>query len=222
MIKAQLLGFKAFNLDPDPLDVTFETANARPLQADVKLDLDEDETAELAAGLRVNNVPATLEFALGDDGAYEYDASSRIGSIEVGASGLPEFPDVPAKLDTVHALVTGVPAHIDAGYADNGRITFKGTDDAGALDGVGSVEVTAATADAPALPTGLAASHAAFRQVDEKMSARVKVSGLREIDITPTPLDVVVDTDVLAALDLDAKVDQTTRLGRARFPGSDG
>ncbi len=207
VVKARLLGFKEFKLAPDPLDVTFETTAARPLEVDAKLDLDEDGRPEVTAGLDLKNVPATMRLALQKDGTYGYDASGRIDELALTAAGLPDLPDAPAKIDLITATLRGVPAHLDAGYGDDGQVSLKGTKDDGSLDAVTSAELTAQSRRPPALPTTLAASHAAFRLVGNEAAARVRIAGLREIDITPTPLDAVVDTDVLGALDLDAKVD---------------
>ena len=205
--KVQLLGFKRFKFDPDPLDVTFETAQSLPLDVDAKLDLDGNGSAEMTGALDIRNVPATMRAQLEKDGSATYDGSTEIDSIDVTASGLPDVPDLPVKLHSVSVGVDSVPRHIEAGYGDDGRIQFRGEDETGALDGVGAVEVGAATANPPALPTGLADSHIAFRHAGQQLAGRVRLAGLREIDVKPSPLDVTLDTDVLQELDVDAASD---------------
>jgi hypothetical protein len=205
--KLQLLGFTSFRLNPNPLDVTLNTGSSKPLDVDAHLDSNSDGTPDVNATLRIVNVPGTLHFKVGQDGSYNYDASDRISSIDLQAQGLTGVPDVPGKLDKIGATITGVPKHISAGFANGGRVFFKGTSDGTALDAVGSILVSAATKLPPALPTTLGASHVAFRQIGTAFAGEVKVSGLRQIDITPTPLNALVDTDVLSDLDIDAAQD---------------
>ena len=205
--KVQLLGFKKFKFDPDPLDVTFETAQSLPLDVDAKLDLDGNGVAEMTGALDIRNVPAAMRAQLEEDGSATYDGSTEIDSIDVTASGLPDVPALPVKLHSVSVGVDSVPRHIEAGYGDEGRIQFRGEDETGALDAVGAVEVGAATASPPALPTGLADSHIAFRHAGQQLAGRVRLAGLREIDVKPSPLDVTLDTDVLQELDVNAASD---------------
>lgn len=208
--KAQLLGFKKFSLTPEPSKIHFETAQSLPLQVDAKLDLDSADNVDLAkttAGVSIKNVPSSMDFLLDGDGKFEYDASSDINSIDIFADGLPDIASLPVKIKRIDLNISGIPRQLDASFANNQGFNFKARDVNNNLDAVDSIQVDAKSATPPALPATAASSHVLARQVGNQINARVKVVGLREIGFKPTPLDVVVDTDVLGALDVDAAQD---------------
>jgi hypothetical protein len=137
-----------------------------------------------------------------------YDASAAIA--KVGATydrfatapgGSPQLK-LHGQLDVEH-----VPRHMDLAFdSATSEIKFHGKDGAGNPDGVGSVTARVQTANPPPLPP-LAASHAAYRQVGDEYVAQARVTGIRTIEVKPSPLHAVVDSDVLQALDLDAARD---------------
>jgi len=138
-----------------------------------------------------------------------YDASSAIDDINIKAdhstvtAGGPPALALHGELDVQH-----VPQHVDVKFTSaTSELQFHGKNAAGQPDGVGSVTAHINSASPPAMPGGLAASHAVYRQVGSQFVAEAKASGIRTIEARPSPLHAVVDSDVLSALDIDAAID---------------
>jgi hypothetical protein len=207
--KIQLYGLKSFAFAPDPVDATLKTSRSLPLRADAKLDLDKDGTAESTADLTISNVPSETHARLTKDGKLTYDADAGVDSIVANAKGLPDFPQLPVKLRTAGVTVTGVPRHLDASYSDGGAMAFHAADGDGHPAAVGGLHVAAATEHPPALPDpGGLPNDIRFRQLGDELAGDVQIAGVRTIEVTPKPIDVVVDSDVLSALGVDAARDE--------------
>jgi hypothetical protein len=219
-VAAQFSGLQKIDVLPTPLDATVTTDAAN----EALLTYENDTSSGAAkASLDVNRIPAQVGVAMDPTGKVSYTASSDISSIVATASGLPQLPTVPGssqQLQNVGISITGVPRALSGGMLGSGELVFAAGSAAGGpasdpdAGGIGTLGVTASSANAPALTIPGTPDYAAYRQDSGGFGVAGQFSGLQKIDVLPTPLDATVTTD--AANEALLTYENDTSAGQAK------
>ncbi|MEA2373046.1 MAG: hypothetical protein QOH12_3440 [Solirubrobacteraceae bacterium] len=220
-VAGQFSGLAKIDVLPTPLNATVTTNAAN----EALLTYEKDTAAGAAkASVDVNKIPSQVTVGMDPTGKVTYGASSDITSIVATASGLPQFPTVPGssqQLQKVGIAITGVPQALSGGMAANGELVFAAGTAAGgpASDpqggGLGSIGVTAASANAPALTIPGTPDYAAYRQDASGFGVAGQFSGLGKIDVLPTPLNATVTTNAANEALLTYERDTTAGAAKA-------
>ncbi|HEX3874259.1 MAG TPA: hypothetical protein VHW26_08940 [Solirubrobacteraceae bacterium] len=201
-VAAQFSGLQSVVYTAAPLKavVAANTAN------EALLTYESDTSSGTAkASVDVDKIPSQVTVAIDPTGQISYTANADINSIVASASGLPQFPTVPGssqRLQSVGFVITGVPQALSGGMLGSGELSLAAGTAAGgpASDpdggGIGSIGVSASSANAPTLTIPGTPDYAAYRQNASGFAVAGQFSGLAKLDVLPTPLNAKLTTDV--------------------------